>query len=413
MDIAFDSQFRIMQEAFSRRDEPVRLAVARQENGDPDYVYEQQRVLAEVAALERLLDPRTGPLAGAQIVRRAQRHVVLDIGELGRGTVLEVLRGLDGTYNYAAGRGAPPAVSPNHLMHVARLCSPIEPEVPGGAPPLPWPPPREPAPDEQPVKVAVVDTGLVDPIDPVVTWMDGVTGDLDALDPPLPDGTLPIPPFAGHGTFAAGVVRTRAPRSDVFVGDHFSTSGAELESEIIAKIESTVDAFHPAVVNLSAGTYTRNAWAPLGFAGFHEQHPDVVLVAAAGNDSTHRPMFPAGLDWVVAVGALGPDQAHRAWFSNYGEHVDLYLLGEGLVNAFPRGRYHYEEPPKAPADQDFRVGLARWAGTSFSAPLMTGLIASRMGRTGESAVQAAHELIETAKTPQNWVPGVGPALKVG
>ena len=411
MDIAFDSQFRIMQEAFSRREDPSPLAVAYRDNGDVDYVYEAHRLLVEASAVDEMIGPG-GPLAGAQVVRRRERHAVLDIRGLNRGSVPRVVAELDGRYNEGADRVRAPRVGPNHLFHVARLCSPIEPEVPGGDPPLPWPPPREPAADEKPVKVAVVDTGLVDPIDPLVTWMGGVVGDPDDLDPPLPDGTVVIPPFAGHGTFVAGVVRCQAPQSDVFVGDHFSTSGAELESEIVAKIEDAIDTHQPAVVNLSAGTYTRNDWAPLAFAGFNDRHPGVVLVAAAGNDRTDRPMYPAGFDWVVAVGALGPDQLHRAWFSNFGDHVDLYLLGEGLVNAFPTGRYHYEEPPKAPADQDFRIGLARWAGTSFSAPLMTGLIATRMGTTGESAEQARDELIRSAELEENRISGVGRALRV-
>jgi subtilisin family serine protease len=136
----------------------------------------------------------------------------------------------------------------------------------------------------------------------------------------------------------------------------------------------------------------------------------LTLVAAAGNDSTDRPLYPAAFPWVISVGALGPDQAHLAWFSNYGPAVDVYALGEGIVNAFAVGQYRYHEPPKQPARQDFLAPMARWSGTSFSAPLVSGMIASRMGRTGESSADAAQALLGEAGN--NLVEGTLPALLV-
>jgi len=203
------------------------------------------------------------------------------------------------------------------------------------------------------------------------------------------------------------VARCMAPSSEVYVNNHFSLSGGELEHVIIEKLEQLVMEFRPEVINLSAGTYSRKDWPLLGMRGFLTAHPEITLVAAAGNDSTHRPFYPAALPEVVAVGALGIDQTHRAWFSNYGEWVDVYALGEGLVNAYAKGVYTYQEPPKRPAKQTFD-GLARWDGTSFSAPLVAGLIAARMAGTGESSKEASNALLVLAETQR--LPGVGPAL---
>jgi hypothetical protein len=87
--------------------------------------------------------------------------------------------------------------------------------------------------------------------------------------------------------------------------------------------------------------------------------------------------------------------------------VNVYALGESIVNAYTTGLYTYEEPPKQPAQQTF-YGMARWDGTSFSAPLVAGLIAEEKAASGASAQDATKAVLKRAVAQA--IPGVGPAL---
>jgi subtilisin family serine protease len=237
------------------------------------------------------------------------------------------------------------------------------------------------------------------------SWMKGVQGGPDALEQHL--SQPPFMPFVGHGTFVAGVARCMAPHAKIFVANLVPASGAALESSITEKLDLMIQKRKPDIINLSAGTYTRNDFLSLGFEDLHRQHPNITVVASAGNDHTTRPFHPAAEPWTVSVGALGADEQHLAWFSNYGTRVDVYALGEGLVNAYATGDYVYMVPPRQGAIQTF-AGMARWSGTSFSAPLVAGLIADEMWRTGSTVDMAVQAVLGRAQD----LAGVGRVLRI-
>ncbi len=154
-------------------------------------------------------------------------------------------------------------------------------------------------------------------------------------------------------------------------------------------------------------------------ADLSEAH-DVQIVAAAGNDgllagNPHPARYPARYPTVVGVGALNStggaaiysnlaDQPSGAGFATFGGDVVAGGPGEPLKAAATGVLGVYIGP--VPESGPNLTGWARWAGTSFAAPVVSGLLARRLA-SGEAADTAVKAL-----NPSNSATQIGELLGV-
>jgi hypothetical protein len=386
--------------------EGVEIKAARGENR-VEHLYAEGQILVRDEYLGQVLEilelPDEPELRGVGRIRRVIAGVVLLTLNESQPAVLDALDLID----QRLGRGI---ATPDHVLTVSPqggICPATEPQPAYEA--------IEPYPSVSQgnsgagVLIYMDDTGLLKDATSAHPWLAGVQGDEDPLPPEDPPGTQRIPAYTGHGTFVAGVARCMAPAAEIIVSDAFSTAGSELESNWIPRLEAAlslgVDIFH-----LTIAAHSRHDFPLIAFRQWLQhlrEHGGAVCVVAAGNDGSRRPSWPAAFSDVISVGALGGDWRGRATFSNFGSWVDVYAPGRDLINAYATGTYTCHVDPYTGDVRKF-YGMAKWSGTSFSTPIVTGLIASRMSSTGENARQAAAAVLAEARSQA--IPGVGPVL---
>lgn len=128
---------------------------------------------------------------------------------------------------------------------------------------------------------------------------------------------------------------------------------------------------------------------------------NIVVVAAMGNFNSNKPLFPAALKGVIAVGAV--DNANRRWVdswsgygSNTGSHISLCAPGDGILSTvprYPRGGRHDPE------------GYSNETGTSMAAAFVSAAAALLMAERPKATVQQIKSTLE--KTARK----IGPATK--
>lgn len=221
-----------------------------------------------------------------------------------------------------------------------------------------------------PPLVAVLDTGMLPHEDvgasfylPQGVRLDVAEDDADPTDRTTGDAF-------GHGLGVASVLgaqtHNRRGMAGVTWGGYvvpikvFKDRASGTTTADVAKGVDLARSLGARVINLSLGGGGYDAALAAAISQARER--GAVVVAAAGNEGTYGVVFPASSPGVIAVGAVD-NTRQRAPFSSYGPELDLVAPGVDVLAAGPGPSGYY-------------LG----SGTSFSSPIVAGVVALYMSR---------------------------------
>lgn len=179
-------------------------------------------------------------------------------------------------------------------------------------------------------KVAVLDTGI-----------DAAHPDLPApivMDTFVPG--LPVNDYNEHGTHCSGTVLGLdntigvvgvAPQASLIIGKVLNNGGYGLDSWIATAIDWAVTQGAD-VISMSLGGDTIDP--ALQDACLNAYNAGVLVVAAAGNDSSSSPSYPAAFPGVMSIAAVDSSE-QLASFSNFGPLISVSAPGVGVQSTIP------------------------------------------------------------------------------
>jgi subtilisin family serine protease len=239
-----------------------------------------------------------------------------------------------------------------------------------------------------------------------------------------PNNIIGRPDFtdnSGHGTHVAGIITSVSQNVEIIpvqvVGDGpnqpikpFSIDlspsenvrngySTEMLSERVSRGIIYAMASGAEVINLSIGWPENQNTDIIKAAIAEAQRRGILIVAAAGNDSTNALLRPCQYKGVICVGAHAPDGS-IASFSNFGYGVDIAAPGVEIVSTIPNAKRSVRLPGVK--------GFDLMSGTSQATPFVTGVVAEMLSR-GISPQEIYPRLILGARKIKKEMPVlVGP-----
>jgi hypothetical protein len=142
----------------------------------------------------------------------------------------------------------------------------------------------------------------------------------------------------GHGTHCAGIIAARGNNNQDIAGVCWQAKIMALKflgADGSGTYEDAVDAIEYAIDN--GADVLSNSWGGTESAAALEDAFDdayangLINIAAAGNEGTNTPEYPAYYDSVISVAATNSDD-EKIWFSTYGDWVELAAPGVDILS---------------------------------------------------------------------------------
>ena len=190
--------------------------------------------------------------------------------------------------------------------------------------------------DGQQVIVAVFDTGIDNDHEDLTNR---VVMNMNFTDSPT------IEDLHGHGTHVAGIIAAQANNGIGIAGMALQVklmnvkvandNGACRAADITKGIYWAVDNGAMVInISLELQKFSEELEQAIDYAW----NKGVIVIAAAGNDASNMPVYPAFIKNCIAVGAVGQND-ELVPLSNYGDWVDVAAPGLGIYTTAPDNHY--------------------------------------------------------------------------
>lgn len=188
----------------------------------------------------------------------------------------------------------------------------------------------------------------------------------------------------GHGTHVAGTIGAVGNNQAGVVGVCWKVSlmAVKVFDETgNGDVERAIEGIRYAVengarvINASWGSYDKSRALEEVINEVHQA--GVVFIAAAGNDNSANPFYPAAYNHVISVAATNAKD-QRARFSNYAPYVTVSAPGENIYSTVPNGGYEF------------------YSGTSMATPHVSGVAALILSRHPEFDDEAIANIIRNS-----------------
>ena len=182
-------------------------------------------------------------------------------------------------------------------------------------------------PHKPPVIIGIIDTGISTRAIPKENIREG----RNYLDP-----SLSTEDTYGHGTAVASVILEIAPDAELvpLISNAYADGKIiQVENDVFAQIiRDAVDVYHCQIINISAGLILDKPSIREAIA--YAEAQNVLVVASVGNDYEIMDAFkyyPAAYESVLAVGSMNCEQNEISTFSQRGNWVDVFAVGEEIT----------------------------------------------------------------------------------